>query len=72
MTRGLLLADPRVDHADLACGFAFSKLTAACQRALAAPVLCGPNPRIRTASPKMIPNLPLPVGSLSRVDTPIA
>ena len=28
MTRGLFFADPRVEPADLACGFAFFKLTA--------------------------------------------
>ena len=60
MTCELFLADPRVEAADLACGFAVFKLIAACRRALVAPALRGSDPRIRPAGPKMTQNLPLP------------
>ena len=75
MTRGLFLADPRVEPADLACGFAFFKLTAAYRRALIVmPASRGPDPRIRPAGPKIIEkNLPLPARKplSSPGDTPV-
>ena len=54
-SHGLFLADPRVELADLDCGFAFFNLTAASRRGL---VVLAPHPRIRPAAPKMIQNLP--------------
>ena len=55
MTRELFLGDSRVEHADLACGFAFFKHIAACRRVLVVPAPCGIPP-----GPKMIQNVPLP------------
>ena len=51
MIRGLFQGDPRVEPADLACEFAFFKLTAARRRAPVVPAGAGP---------KIIQNLPLP------------
>ena len=60
MTRGLFLADPRVEPADLVYGFAFFKLTAAGRKALiVVPAPRGPDPRIGSAGPKMVPGTKL-------------
>ena len=48
MARALSLADPWVEPADLACGFAIFKLTVACRRVLVVPApRGGSDPRAR-------------------------
>ena len=77
MTRGLFLADPRVEPADLAylrihpCGFTLFKRTAACRGPYcrAGAPRAGSTDSTRGAEndtqlPKMIQNLPLPARNL--------
>ena len=55
MNRGLFLPDQRVEPADLARGFAFSKITAACRMALiVVPAPRGPESGIQPTGLKMI------------------
>ena len=69
MTRGLFLADPRVER--IRPADSPFKRTAACRRVLVVPATRGSDPRIRPAGPKMIQNLPFLDESLSLPDTPI-
>ena len=47
VTRGLFLADPRVEPADLAVGYAFFSVAGACRRTIVEPAPHGSDPRVR-------------------------
>ena len=57
----VVLADLRIETADLACGLAFFKLIAACQRTfMVVPAPRELDPQVRPTRLKMIQNLPNP------------